>query len=276
MRLPDDTPQKLTDRRQLVQNRRRARAEGMFLQELAADEVKDRLTEVNRTFTKPAIVTGFPQVWSEIFPDALIVPDDEILSLEPGVHDLVIHGLSLHWANDPVGQIIQSRRALINDGMFMGVMFGGQTLSELRAVMSEVEVARTGGLSPRVLPMGEIRDLGALLQRAGLALPVADSAVRQVTYADAFALMRDLRLMGERNALDQRQITPQSRALFRDVCDRYAEHFPTEDGRITASFEMIFLTGWAPDESQQKPLRPGSASARLADALGTDETKLSN
>lgn len=276
MRLPDDTPQKLTDRRQLVQNRRRARAEGMFLQELAADEVKDRLTEVNRTFTKPAIVTGFPQVWSEIFPDALIVPDDEILSLEPGVHDLVIHGLSLHWANDPVGQIIQSRRALINDGMFMGVMFGGQTLSELRAVMSEVEVARTGGLSPRVLPMGEIRDLGALLQRAGLALPVADSAVRQVTYADAFALMRDLRLMGERNALDQRQITPQSRAFFRDVCDRYAEHFPTEDGRITASFEMIFLTGWAPDESQQKPLRPGSASARLADALGTDETKLSN
>ena len=276
MRLPDDTPPKLTNRAQLAQNRRRATADGMFLQELAADEVKDRLTEVNRTFTKPAIVTGFPDVWAESFPDAVIVPDDDILSLEPGAHDLVIHGLSLHWANDPVGQIIQSRRALINDGLFMGVMFGGQTLSELRAILSEVEVARTGGLSPRVVPMGEIRDLGALLQRSGLALPVADSAVRQVTYADSYALMRDLKAMGERNALDQRLISPLNRAFFDDVKTRYAQHFPADDNRITASFEMIFLTGWAPDESQQKPLRPGSAAARLADALGTDETKLSD
>lgn len=276
MRLPDDTPPKLTNRAQLAQNRRRATADGMFLQELAADEVKDRLTEVNRTFTKPAIVTGFPEVWAESFPGAVIVPDDDILSLKPGAHDLVIHGLSLHWANDPVGQIIQSRRALINDGMFMGVMFGGQTLSELRAILSEVEVARTGGLSPRVVPMGEIRDLGALLQRSGLALPVADSAVRQVTYADSYALMRDLKAMGERNALDQRLISPLNRAFFDDVKTRYAQHFPAGDNRITASFEMIFLTGWAPDESQQKPLRPGSAAARLADALGTDETKLSD
>jgi hypothetical protein len=175
-----------------------------------------------------------------------------------------------------VGQIIQSRRALINDGLFMGVLFGGQTLSELRAILSEVEIARTGGLSPRVVPMGEIRDLGALLQRAGLALPVADSALRQVTYADSYALMRDLKAMGERNALDQRRMSPLTRAFFDDVKTRYPQHFPAGENRITASFEMIFLTGWAPDDSQQKPLRPGSAAARLADALGTDETNLSD
>lgn len=274
MRLPDTTPPKLTDTRQLANNRKRARAEGMFLQELAIDEIKDRLTEVNRTFTKPAIVTGFPEIWRESFPDAVIVPDDDLLSLDPGGHDLVIHGLALHWANDPIGQIIQCSRALVKDGLFMAVMFGGQTLSELRATLSETEIAQTGGLSPRILPMGEIRDVGALLQRAGLALPVADSALREVTYSNAFALMRDLRLMGERNALEQRLKTPLSRGFFTEVNARYAAHYPADDNRIKASFEMIFLTGWTPDDSQQKPLRPGSASARLADALGTNETNL--
>ncbi|MHA6265560.1 methyltransferase domain-containing protein [Aliiroseovarius sp. CAU 1755] len=275
MTRPDpDTPPNLTDLGQLAQNRKRARTSGMFLHELAADEVKDRLTEVNRTFTKPAIVTGFPEIWSNAFPDAKIVADQDVLDLDQGAHDLVVHGLSLHWSNDPVGQLIQAKRALKPDGLFMAVLFGGQTLAELRAILSEVEIAQTGGLSPRVLPMGEIRDLGALLQRAGFALPVADSDLREVTYGSATALFRDLRLMGERNALEQRLKSPLTRAFLREIESRYAAHFPADQNRISASFDLVFLTGWAPDDSQPKPLRPGSAAARLADALGTDESKL--
>lgn len=227
---------------------------------------------VNRTFTRPAVVTGFSDVWQSVFPDAVIVPDDAVLALEPGAHDLVIHGLSLHSANDPVTQIFQCGRALIPDGLFLGVTFAGQTLHELRSVLAETEIAMNGGLSPRVLPMAEIRDLGHMLQMAGLALPVADAALRTVTYADMFALMRDLRAMGEGNALRE-HAGPASRAFFEGAAAHYADAFG-EDGRIPASFEMVFLTGWAPHESQQKPLRPGSAEARLADALGVKETKL--
>jgi SAM-dependent methyltransferase len=265
--------QTLVDRTRLRLTRARARPAGMFLHEAAADEVQDRLEVVNRTFTRPAIVTGFPRVWSAAFPGAKVVPDDAVLDLEVGAHDLVIHGLSLHWADDPVGQIVQCARALAPDGLFLAVLFGGQTLQELRAVLGEVEIATTGGLSPRVLPMGEIRDLAHLLQRAGLALPVADSSKRQVTYEGALALMHDLRLMGEGNAMAVRAgFTP--RSFFARAAARYAEAFPAPDGRISATFETIFLTGWAPHESQQKPLRPGSAAMRLADALGTEETSL--
>ncbi|MCF1708167.1 methyltransferase domain-containing protein [Tabrizicola sp. J26] len=269
------SPPPLTDRTALLRNRRRAdRDPALFLQERAADEIQERLAEVNRTFTTPAIVSAFPQVWRDRLPGARIISDDEVLSLEPGAHDLVIHALCLHWANDPVGQLVQCRRALRNDGLFMAVLFGGSTLSELRACLSEAEVALTNGLSPRILPMGEIRDLGALLQRAGFALPVADAATTTVTYADAFRLMRDLRAMGEGNALAQRLRHPTRRYMFVEAADRYARHFPAEGGRISASFEMIYLTGWAPDESQQKPLRPGSAKIRLADALRVPEQPL--
>jgi len=245
----------------------------MFLQEAAADEVQDRLAMVNRSFTRPAVVTGFPEIWRKYFPSARIVSDDEVIDLAPGAHDLVIHGLSMHWANDPVGQIFQCGQALAPDGLFIGVQYGGQTLAELRAVLGETEIAMNGGLSPRVMPMGEIRDLAHLIQRAGLALPVADAAMRTVTYRDMIALIHDLRAMGEGNAMRQRAPFT-SRAFFAQAAARYAEAYPAEDGRISATFEMIFLTGWAPHESQQKPLRPGSAAARLADALGTDETKL--
>lgn len=262
----------ITDPNRLSCMRARARPDGMFLQQEAAQEMKDRLSEVNRTFTSPAIVTGFPDLWRQSFPDAKIVPANDTLALEPNAHDLVIHGLTLHWANDPVGQLIQSRRALRADGLFLGALFGGQTLAELRAVLAETETELSGGLSPRVLPMGDIADLGGLMQRAGFALPVADSALRTVTYRDMFALMRDLRVMGEGNAMaDRAPRTP--RALFPAAAARYAQAFGQED-RIPATFEMIFLTGWAPHESQQKPLRPGSAQTSLARALGTDETKL--
>ena len=272
-----ETPPILTDRTALARNRDRALASrdpALFLQEDAADEIQERLIEVNRRFTQPAVVTPFADLWRARMPEARIVPDDERLDLEPGAHDLVIHALCLHWANDPVGQLVQCRRALRPDGLFLGVLFGGQTLAELRACLAEAEASVTGGLSPRVLPMAEIRDLGGLLQRAGFALPVADSATRMVTYADAGRLMADLRAMGEANALAQRLRRPTRRQILAQTATRYASGFPAPEGRVRATFEMIFLTGWAPDDSQPKPLRPGSATRRLADALGTAEVPL--
>ncbi|WPZ21841.1 SAM-dependent methyltransferase [Sulfitobacter faviae] len=264
----------LTDPKALAQHRARATARGMFLQQAAADEVQDRLSLVKKSFTAPAIVTGFPQVWAEAFPRAKIVAEAEVLALEPQAHDLVIHAMGLHWANDPIGQLIQCRRALRPDGLLQAVALGGQTLHELRACLGQAEAEVTGGLSPRIAPMGELRDLGALLQRAGLALPVADSQPLTVEYDDAWALMRDLREMGETNALQARLRRPTGRAVLTRAAKLYATHFTAASGRITATFDMIFLAGWAPDESQQKPLRPGSAQQRLADALNSREEPL--
>jgi SAM-dependent methyltransferase len=266
------TPPLLTDRPALDRARARARkAPAFFLHQEAVAEVQERLIEVNRTFTAPAIVTPFPEIWADVLPNARIVTDTEVLALDPGAHDLVIHALCLHWANDPVGQLVQSRHALIPDGLFIGLMFGGQTLAELRACLAQAESALSGGLSPRVLPMGEIRELGALLQRAGFALPVADTLPLTATYPSAFHLMRDLRAMGETNALAARNRRPPSRALFAEAARIYTESFAAAPDRIKATFEIVALTGWAPHESQQKPLRPGSAVQRLADALGTTE-----
>ena len=269
-------PPPLTDRQALARHRARAlRGDpALFLHQDVADEVQERLTEVNRAFNSPAIVTPFPQVWADRLPGARIVPDDDVLALDPGAHDLVIHALCLHWANDPVGQLVQARLALRPDGLLIAALFGGQTLHELRAVLAEAEAAQTGGLSPRVLPMGEIRDLGGLLQRAGLALPVADSVTRRVSYASPLRLMADLRAMGETSALAARPRRFTRRAVLADAAARYAAAFGGPDGRITATFEVIFLTGWAAHDSQPKPLRPGSAAARLADALGAAEIPL--
>ncbi|GAB4381847.1 methyltransferase domain-containing protein [Albidovulum sp.] len=270
------TTSSIADRGALTRNRDRARRQGaaLFLHDEAAGEIQERLSEVNRTFTSIAVVSGFPEFWQARFPAARVVPDAEILDLEPGRHDLVIHALSLHWADDPVGQLIQCRRALRPDGLFLGALFGGRTLMELRAALAEAESRIAGGLSPRVLPMAEIRELGGLLQRAGFALPVADSLRRTVSYSTLFRLIADLRAMGEGNALAARPRRFARRALFAEAARIYAETFPEGRDRIRASFEIIFLTGWAPDESQPRPLRPGSAAARLADALGTKETPL--
>jgi SAM-dependent methyltransferase len=268
-------PPRLVDRDALRRQRRRAlRAPALFLHEDAAAEIEERLNEVNKTFTAPAIVTGFPDLWRRRFPHARIVEDDDTLDLEPGAHDLVLHAMCLHWADDPVGQLVQCRRALRPDGLFLGVLLGGQTLHELRVVLAEAEVAVTGGLSPRVLPMGEIRDLGALLQRAGFALPVADGSDVTATYRDTTHLMHDLRAMGEGNALHGRLRAPTRRAVFTEAGRRYAPLYPAPEGRIRATFGMIFLTGWAPDDTQPKPLRPGSATHRLADVLNATEVPL--
>ena len=271
-----NTTAPMTDLITLARHRARATRDALFVHEQAADEVQDRLAMVNKSFTAPALVTAHGDLWCETFTGFPIVTPDETLALEPLTHDLVVHAMALHWANDPVGQLIQCRRALRPDGLFLGVSLGGQTLHELRACLAEAEAAITGGLSPRVAPMAELRDMGGLLQRAGFALPVADAAVLNVEYRDAWHLMRDLRAMGETNALAARLRKPTRRAVLERAADIYRDNFATTDGRITATFELIFLTGWAPDESQQKPLRPGSAQQRLADALGTDETKLRN
>ena len=267
--------QPLTDQTALHRQRQRALENPtLFLHEFAADEIKDRLELVNKTFHTPAVVCGLPQVWQKIFSTARCVADDDVLDLEEGAYDLVVHALSLHWSNDPVGQLIQSRRALKPDGLFIATLFGGATLQELRASFAQAEADLLGGLSPRVAPMGEIRDLGALLQRAGFALPVADSVPLTVTYANPLSLMQDLRAMGEGNALMARQRRFLRKSLLLRASETYHKAFGTEDGRIPATFELIFLTGWAPDASQPQPLRPGSATARLAEALGTHETKL--
>ena len=275
---PPTTPQ-LTDRSALARFRARAARGGFgpparFLHDAAADEIELRLNELNRAFTRPALVTGHPDLWAPRLPGARVVTDAPVLDLAEGAHDLVVHAMALHWADDPVGQLVQCCRALVPDGLLLAVAPGGQTLAGLRAVLAEAEVAVTGGLSPRVLPMAEIRDLGGLLQRAGLALPVADSLGLDVSYADAWALMRDVRAMGEGNALLARHRRPVRPGLFRQAARRYRDLYPAAEGRVAARFELIFLTGWAPDASQPQPLRPGSARARLADALGTQEVPL--
>jgi SAM-dependent methyltransferase len=267
-----ENPALLTDRAALL--RHRARATTTFLHEETLSEIKERLIEVNRTFTAPVIVTGFPGVWGQAFADVQIVADDSMLGLDPGAHDLVIHAMGLHWSDDPVGQLIQCRRALVPDGLFLGLMLGGQTLHELRTCLAQAEAEVTGGLSPRVLPMAEIRDLGGLLQRAGFSLPVADSYAKTVLYGSALHLMRDLRAMGENNALAARLRRPTRRAVLTRAAALYADVHGQPDGRIPATFEFICLTGWAPADSQPKALRPGSAAQRLATALDTAEVRL--
>ncbi len=269
-------PPRLADRTALARHRSRSRPEALFLHEIAADHIEDRLDMVKRSFTRMAIVTGHPVFWQSRFPKARVVPDGPLLDLTPGAHDLVLHAMALHWSDDPVGQLVQCRHALVPDGLCLCVAPGGRTLSELRVALAETESRISGGLSPRVAPMLELRDAGALLQRAGLALPVADAERLTVTYKNALALMRELRLMGEGNALAARNARPPGRAFFARADDLYAELFPADDdpGRIRATFELLHLSGWAPAADQPQPLRPGSAGARLADALGTSERPL--
>ena len=264
----------MTDKAALHRNRSRATQDALFLHHAAADEIQDRLNVVKKSFSKAIIVTGFPALWSARFPDFQVIADDDVLALDPNSADLVIHAMALHWANDPVGQMIQCCRALKPDGLFLAATFGGQTLHELRACLGQAEVAVSGGLSPRVAPMTELRDSGSLLQRAGLALPVADALPLRVAYRDLWHLMQDLRTMGEGNALNDRLRRPTAKQVFDHAAELYQTHFPESDTKIIATFELIFLTGWAPDQSQPKPLRPGSAQHRLADALNVNETKL--
>lgn len=197
------------------------------------------------------------------------VPDVEGdgLNLAPASLDLVISALGLHFVNDLPGVMAQIRRALKPDGLLLAAMLGGDTLTELRQSFAAAEAEREGGISPRVAPMADLRDVGALLQRAGFALPVTDVDRVVVRYDSAFGLMQDLRRMGATNVLVERRRAPLRRATLLRMAQIYGERFADPDGRIRATFDVIWLSGWAPHESQQKPLKPGSAKASLADAV---------
>lgn len=204
-------------------------------------------------------------------PFPAIVAEAEALPFKPACFDLVLSNLDLHWTNDLPGALLQLRQTLKPDGLLLASLFGGDTLRELRRALMEAELDEESGVSPRVSPFADLRDLGQLLQRAGFALPVVDSDTIEVTYADALALMRDLRAMGESNAVAERRHGFTRRATLLAAAARYRSLFGRLDGRIPAHFEIITLTAWAPHESQPRPLAPGSARTGLAAALGTVE-----
>jgi SAM-dependent methyltransferase len=203
-----------------------------------------------------------------------LVADEERLPFAYGKLDLVVSTLALHWTNDVVGALIQIRRALKPDGLFIGALFGGATLTELRHSLVEAEIELTGGAGSRVSPFADAYDAAGLLQRAGFALPVADVDKVTVRYAHPLKLLADLRAMGETSVLAERHPKPLTRQVLGRAFEIYVQKFAEPDGRIPATFEILTLTGWTPDASQQKPLRPGSAKMRLADALGTVEQPL--
>jgi SAM-dependent methyltransferase len=200
-----------------------------------------------------------------------VVADEERLPFAPASFDLVVSSLGLHWVNDLIGTLIQIRSILRPDGLFLGALLGGATLTELRASLMAAETELLGGAGPRVSPFVDAIDAGALLQRSGFALPVVDTDRITVRYKQPFALMRELRAMGEASALFDAPLKPLTRRVLSRACEIYGERFAASDGRITATFEIINLTGWAPHPDQPQPLRPGSAQTRLADALRTAE-----
>ncbi len=200
-----------------------------------------------------------------------VVADEEALPFAAGAFNLVLSAMSLHWVNDLPGTLLQIRRILQPDGLFLAVLLGGETLWQLRSALAAAESEISGGLSPRVSPFADLRDGAALLQRAGFALPVADSERIEIRYADALSLMKDLAGMGESNLVRERLRRFSARSVLLRAAEIYAARHGGTDGRVAVTFEAIYLHGWSPHDSQQKPLRPGSAKLRLADALGTVE-----
>ncbi len=254
-----------------------------FLHAEAADRLLDRLADIRRQFPL-ALLQGAVPAWLAQRPQAAAIGDmvglgsdfvaqEDLLPLAEGRFDLALCLLNLHWVNDLPGALIQLQRCLKPDGLFLAALLGGDTLTELRQAWLLAESESGLGATPHVSPMVGTYDGAALLQRAGFALPVADAERVTVTYRDAFALMRELRGMGEGNALLGRHKGFTRRSTMLRMAQIYAERFSEPDGRIRATFEFVMLTGWRPDPSQQQPLKPGSAKLRLADALGTTEHK---
>jgi SAM-dependent methyltransferase len=240
-----------------------------FATALASDPIAER--RVGRLIEAVAVQEAIGS--TEAGPQ--LVVDDERLPFAPASLNLVVSLLSLHWTNDLVGALIQIRRALKPDGLFLGSFLGGATLNELRQSLLAAEVEVAGGAGPRVSPFADGLDAAGLLQRAGFALPVADVDRLTVLYAHPLRLMADLRAMGETNVLADRPRRPLSRAVLARTCEIYVERFARPDGRLPATFEIVSLTGWAPHDSQPRPLKPGSAKMRLAEALGVVEHRLS-
>jgi SAM-dependent methyltransferase len=252
-----------------------------FLLDRVAEDMAERQQAVLREFSEGVdIGTSGDQVRdaltggvSHMRAVALPISESEPLALAPGAIDLAVSALALQYVNDLPGVMAQIRRALKPDGLFLAAMIGGETLTELRQSFAAAEAEIEGGVSPRVSPFADLRDLGALLQRAGFALPVTDVDRIVVRYDNAFALMQDLRRMGATNILNERRRTPSRRATFLKMAQIYAERFSDSDGRIRATFDIVWLSGWAPHESQQKPLKPGSAKMSLADAVNKARDK---
>jgi len=275
------SPPRLFDRDVILRRRMRAArmAGDMFLRREAVEAMAERLSAVNRHFGRgvlidsggdvPAVLAHHADGWT-----CVELGHDEALGLEPESFDLAISILALHAVNDLPGVLAQIRRALKPDGLFMAALFGGATLFELRESLAAAELETTGGVSPRIYPFADVRDLGGLLHRAGFALPVADVERTTVRYREFSSLVRDLRALGETNALTERSLRPLSRETLAATLAHYTAHHADGDGRLRATFEIVYLTGWAPHESQQQPLKPGSAKARLADALGATEKPL--
>ncbi len=259
-----------------------------FLLDIAARELAERLSVVERHFDAAAELHGATGITARLAlksgkvgsmervetsaafaapGEAVTVASLEDVPLQPASVNLVLSPLSLHLVNDTPGTLVRIRRALKPDGLFLAAIPGAGTLSELREVLLAAEAELMGGASPRVIPFADVRDIGALLQRAGFALPVVDVETYTVRYDSLFALMRDIRAMGMANPLIGRSRRPVPRALFLRAAELYAERYSDPDGRIRASFSVIYASGWAPHESQQQPLKPGSAKMRLADAL---------
>ena len=273
-------PSVIFDKALLEARRQRARKQGAetFLLDRVAADLGERLSAVLRRFEHAAdIGTPGDVVRRGLLASGKVasvegVPfQDEVLSMPEGTLDLAVSALALQFVNDLPGALIQIRRALKPDGLLLAALLGGDTLTELRQSFAAAESEIEGGISPRVAPFADIRDLGALLQRAGFALPVVDSERIIVRYDAVFALMHDLRRMGATNALTERRRTPLKRATLLRMADIYRERFTDADGRLRATFEVIWLSGWAPHQGQQQPLKPGSARTRLADALGARE-----
>jgi SAM-dependent methyltransferase len=278
------------DRTLIRRRRRRAAVLGRatFLLDRVAEDMADRLGAVLRRF-ELAVDLGTPGeavrtalarlgsidtiVAADAIPHAppFVFADEEALPFSDGTLDLVVSGLALHAVNDLPGVLIQIRRALKPDGLFVAALLGGDTLTELRQSFAAAESEIEGGASPRVAPFADLRELGALLQRAGFALPVTDADRLTVRYDSVFGLMHDLRRMGATNALTIRRRTPLRRATLLRMAEIYAQRFADSDGRVRATFEIVWLSGWAPHPDQQQPLKPGAAKTRLAEALGTRE-----
>ncbi len=299
-RLPEQSTLDIVFDQPLVETRRKralrnADPKALFLLEIAAQDLAERLSVVERHFERAVELHGYTGVTAQhiartgkvdrverveidpAFADVeaeLSVAPLETVPLAPESANLIVSPLSLHLTNDTPGVFIQVRRALKPDGLFLAAIPGNGTLKELREVLLSAESELTGGASPRVIPFADVRDVGALLQRAGFALPVADSETYTVRYASLFALLKDLRAMGMTNPLATRSRKPLTRRFFLRAAEIYAERFSDPDGRIRATFSIIYLSGWAPHESQQKPLAPGSAKRRLSDALGVAERTL--
>lgn len=287
----------LFDRRKVQQQRDRAARDYHahdFLHREIAERVLERLDEIKRRFPlaldlgcRTGIVRELlrgrggvetlielersPAMLARASGPCRLVGDEERLPIRDGSLDLVISVFALHWVNDLPGTLIQIRRALKPDGLFLGAILGGDTLIELRSAWLEAELERHGGASPRVAPSAGVDDLGGLLQRAGFGLPVVDTDRITVTYADPLALMRELRAMGETNACAARTQSFTSRATLFGAIEAYRANFGLAEGRIGATFQSVYLTGWAPDASQQKPARRGSGTVSLGRVLGEDD-----